>query len=86
MTRKITVELTEVEYKAMSIIANDPQEWLAIFTKNRAKKAIDEIAAQIVEEKLTNGEPIFGTKEDLVLAANIPTAKEVNEQNDHDNP
>lgn len=79
MSVDITITLTDVEYKALSMVAYDPQEWCENFAKNRCRKAIDAIAEEIVEEKLANGETIQGTKYDLVEQTDKPTAKETSD-------
>lgn len=74
--KSITIELTDVEYKAMTLIAYDPQEWVENFTKDRARKAINSVSEQIVEDKLEKGEVVQGTKEEIVWNTDLPTLKE----------
>ena len=76
MTQTITIKLTDAEYKAMSMIAYDPVEWIQNVSQNRARKAIDEVAGIIIDAKIENGESIQSTKEELVLNSTLPTAKE----------
>jgi hypothetical protein len=76
MTKIYTIELTEAENKALSIIALDQNEWIQNAVHERCRIAIDEIVNEEVQRKLTAGEPITGTKEDIVLAADVETAAE----------
>ncbi|MBS7703168.1 hypothetical protein [Chelatococcus asaccharovorans] len=64
-----TVNLTEAEAKALSAVALDPAAWIINAAKERARLAIDAIAAQEIDRRLASGEAIAGSKEDIVLAA-----------------
>ena len=79
MSVEIKITLSDIEYKALSMVAYDPQEWCENFAKNRCRKAIDAIAEEIVQEKLEAGETIQGTKYDLVEQTDKPTAKEASD-------
>lgn len=70
------VSLSSAEDKALKYVTSDPQGWIDNAVKNRCRIAIDEIASIEVERKLSLGESIQGTKEDIVLAALIPSAAE----------
>ncbi len=75
---KYTIELTEVEDKAMWSIANTPQDWIENVVKNRARKAINEIYKSEVE-RMTNDPDITiipADKNQVVLDADVPTWKE----------
>ena len=74
--KTITITLTDAEYKALQVIAISPEDWVDNLTKDRARIAIDEIVAGVVKTKLDNGEPIIGTREEIVLDADIETASE----------
>lgn len=76
MSKEITINLSDEEYKAMTIIAYDPIEWVQNVTQVRARAAIEEITNNIIQEKLENGEPIQGTKNEIFMNSEIPTAKE----------
>lgn len=69
-----TITLNEAEDKALSVIALSQQEWIENAVKSRCKSAIDEIASAEIERKLEAGEPINGSKEDIVMAADVKTA------------
>lgn len=75
--KDITVQLTDVEYYAMQLIAYSPEEWVDNAVKNRARIAIDEIVDDIIRQKLDDGEAVSGTKEEILLGSGLPTAKEV---------
>jgi hypothetical protein len=78
MAKTYTVTLSDAEDKALSVIALSQQDWIDNAVHNRCRIAIDEIVAKEVERKLAAGEPITGSKEDIVLAAQIETAAEHN--------
>lgn len=71
-----TIELTEAENKALGAVAYDQLEWIENAVKERCRIAIDEIVNQEVQRKLSLGEPITGSKDDIVLQADIKSAKE----------
>ena len=71
-----TVELTEAENKALGVVAYDQLEWITNAVKERCRIAIDEIVNLEVERITSKGGELKGTKEDIVLAAPIKSAKE----------
>lgn len=76
MTKQYTITLSDAEDKALSVVALDQNEWIQHVVHDRCRIAIEEIVAAEVQRKLASGEPITGTKEDIVLAADIQTAAE----------
>lgn len=72
--KKYTITLTDAEDKALSFVALDQNEWIQNAVHERCRVAIEEIVAQEVQRKLAAGEPIIGSKEDIVIAADIETA------------
>ena len=76
MTVKYTIKISDAEAKALSAVAIDPQEWIENFVKERCRVVIDEIVQEEVNRKLATGETISGSREDLVLAADVETATE----------
>jgi hypothetical protein len=72
--------LTEAQYKALSYIAYDPQEWIQNAIYERCRVAIEEIVLQEVERITSEGGTISGTKEDIVIAAEILSCKEREER------
>jgi hypothetical protein len=81
-----TITLTEAENKAMEYIATDVNDWITNAVINRARIAIDEIVALEVERITSQGGELSGTKEDIVLAAPIKSARERQEEFDSQNP
>lgn len=65
----ISIELTETELTALSVIALSPQEWAENAVKNRARIAIDEIVQMCVERCLLEQVAIPGSKEEIVELA-----------------
>ena len=78
MSKTYTITLTDAEDKALAFVAASQEEWITNVVKERCRLAIDEIVNFEVQRKFAAGEPITGTKEDVVLAANIETVAERN--------
>lgn len=70
------VNLTESQEKALRWVAVDPQDWIENFVFARCESAIDEIVNDEIKRKLSLGETISGSKDDIVMAANIQSAEE----------
>lgn len=71
-----TVTLSEAEEKAIRTVAISPQAWIDNAVHERCRIAIEEIVAVEVQRKLAAGESIIGSKDDIVMAAQIETAAE----------
>jgi hypothetical protein len=71
-----TITLSDAEDKALGYVALSQQDWIENAVKARCENAIQEIFQLEVERKIAAGESITGTKEDIVLAANIRSAAE----------
>ena len=82
--KKYTVTLTPSENKAMEHISYSVQDWVDNAVKNRARLAIDEIYNK--EAERMNADPsidsIPADKDQVVLDADIKTAKEISEEAD----
>jgi hypothetical protein len=74
MEYEYKITLNEAQNKAMAHIAYDVNEWIQNLVMARYNLAIDEIVNMEVQRKLAAGEPITGSKEDIVLAADIESA------------
>jgi len=70
------ITLSAAEDKALKSVALSAQEWIDNAVHERCRIAIEEIVAAEVQRKLAANEPITGTKEDIVMAANIESAAE----------
>lgn len=75
-----TITLTAAQDKALKHVAVDPQEWIENFVFARCENAINDIVNVEIQRKLSVGETISGSKEDIVLAANIETLAEIQER------
>lgn len=71
-----TITLSDAEDKALAYVAYSQQEWIDNAVHDRCRIAIDEIVNTEVQRKLAAGEPITGSKDDIVLAADIQSAAE----------
>lgn len=71
-----TITLSDAEDKALHIVAFSAQEWIDNAIHERCRLAIEEIVNAEIQRKLAANETISGSKEDIVLAANIESAAE----------
>jgi hypothetical protein len=75
MANTYTVELSDAEQKAMEYVAVDVNEWVQNVVHERARVAMDELAATHVTTELAAGNSVQGTKEELVMASDLPSAQ-----------
>jgi len=73
-----TITLSDAEDKALHVVALTAQEWIDNAVHERCRIAIEEIVNAEVQRKLAAGESITGSKDDIVMAANIESAAERN--------
>ena len=71
-----TITISDAEDKALQVVAMSAQDWIDNAVKVRCQNAIEEIVAAEVQRKLAAGEAITGSKEDIVIAANVESAAE----------
>jgi hypothetical protein len=76
MTETYTVELSDVEVKALHYVALDADLWIQNAIHERCRLAIEEMVADDIRTKLDAGLPISGTKDEMVLASTLPSAQE----------
>lgn len=73
-----TITLSNAENKALHVVALSAQDWIDNAVHERCRLAIEEIVNAEVQRKLAANEPITGSKDDIVMAANIESAAERN--------
>lgn len=71
-----TITLSDAENKALGFVAVSQQEWIDNVVHHRCSVAIEEIVAAEVQRLLAAGQPITGTKDDIVMNAPIKSAVE----------
>jgi hypothetical protein len=71
-----TIILSDAEDKALKTVAVSAQDWIDNAVHERCRIAIDEIVNAEVQRKLAAGESITGSKDDIVMAADIESAAE----------
>lgn len=76
MSKTYTIVLSDAEDKALGSVALSQDAWIQNVVKNRCRIAIEEIVAAEVERITSAGGTISGTKEDIVLAAQIQSGAE----------
>ena len=69
-----TITLSDAEDKALHVEALSAQDWIDNAVRVRCSISIEEIVAAEVQRKLAAGESITGSKDDIVLAADIESA------------
>jgi hypothetical protein len=80
MSQTYTITLKDAQDKALSVVAVSQQDWIENVVFERCRIAIDEIVNAEVQRKLAANEPITGSKDDIVMAADVETAAERNER------
>lgn len=80
MSKTYTITLSDAQDKALSVVALDQQDWIENAVFERCRIAIEEIVNAEVQRKLAAGETISGSKDDIVMAADVETAAERNER------
>lgn len=78
MSKTYTITLSEAQDKALSTVTLSQQDWIENAVFERCRLAIEDIVSVEIQRKLAAGETISGSKEDIVLAADIETAAEKN--------
>jgi len=71
-----TITLSEAEDKALGFVAFSQDAWIQNAVHERCRVAIEEIVNAEVQRLLSEGKPITGSKEDIVMAADIESAAE----------
>jgi len=71
-----TITLSDAEDKALKSVAVSAQDWIDNAVHERCRIAIDEIVAAEVQRITAVGGSISGSKDDIVMAANIESAAE----------
>ena len=71
-----TITLSDAEDKALGVVAISQEDWITGSVKERCRLAIEEIVGSEVQRKLAAGESITGSKDDIVMAANVESAAE----------
>lgn len=71
-----TITLSAAENKALGVVALSQEEWINNAVKERCRIAIEEIVNSEVQRLLGEGKPITGSKDDIVMAAQIKSLAE----------
>jgi hypothetical protein len=71
-----TITLSDAEDKALHVVALSAQDWIDNAVHERCRIAIDEIVNAEVQRLLAAGQPITGSKDDIVMAADVESAAE----------
>lgn len=80
MSQTFTIELSDIELKALNYVAYDANDWIQNAIHERCRLAIDELANDDVQHRLKNGLPIQGTREEIVLNSTLPSGKQRHEE------
>ncbi len=71
-----TITLSDAEDKALHSVAVSAQDWIDNLVHDRCRIAIEEIVASEVERITASGGTLSGSKDDIVLSAQVKTAAE----------
>lgn len=74
MSNIFTVELSDAEKKALEYVSVSANDWIQNAVHERCRLAIEEIVQEEIKRKLDAGEPIAGTKDEIVMASTLPSA------------
>lgn len=80
MTNIYTIELTDVEKKSLEYVAISADSWIQNAVHERCRLAMEELVAADIADKMAKGLPISGTKEEMVMASTLPSAKDRHEE------
>ena len=69
-----TDTLSDAEDKALKVVTLSAQEWINNAVHERCRLAIDDIVNAEVQRKLDAGESITGSKDDIVMEADVESA------------
>lgn len=72
-----TITLSDAEDKALAHVAVSQDNWIQNAIHHRCYVAMEEIVAAEVQRLLAAGQPITGTKDDIVMNAPIKSAAEI---------
>jgi hypothetical protein len=70
-----TVELSDSEQKAMEYVALDVNEWIQNAVHERARVAKIEMTTEHINTTLAAGGSVTGTQDEIVMLADLPSAK-----------
>lgn len=79
MENTFTVTLSDAELKALEFVALAADSWIQNAVHERCRLAIEEMVSQEVAAKLASGQPIAGSKDEIVLNSTLPSAKQRHE-------
>lgn len=69
-----TITLSAAEDKALGVVALSQDDWIQNAVHDRCRIAIEEIVNAEVQRLLAAGQPIIGSKDDIVNAAQVQSA------------
>jgi hypothetical protein len=76
-----TVTLSDPEQKAMEYVSTDVDFWIQNAVHERARLAMDEMAATHIKTELAAGNAVSGsTVEEIVMQSDLPSAQARNEE------
>lgn len=64
-----TVQVSDADDVAFSVIAADPNEWVQNVVRNRIEEAREEVVQKAIQKYLESGEQIPTSKDEIILDA-----------------
>ena len=71
-----TIVLSDAELKSLEYVAIDANSWIQNAIHERCRLAMEELVSDYIKQQLESGGSISGTKEEMVMASTLPSAKE----------
>ena len=79
---EFTISLSDIQYKSLAYAAYDPEEWIKNAVYERCRLAMEEIYTKELDKINSEGKEISGTKYDIIMNADIKSAKEQQDELD----
>lgn len=80
MNTEYIVSLTPAEVKALEFVSLTANDWIQNAVHERCRLAMEEMVSQEIALKMASGQPISGTRDEIVLASELPSAKQRHEE------
>lgn len=83
--KEIVIQLTEVQYKALSCEAISVEEYLQNYANARTQKAFENILRKEIDRRINEGIEIPKNKEEIVMSSGVKTLAEIESEQENNN-
>lgn len=80
--KTITIELTDVQYKALACEALSVEEYLQNYADARTQKAFDNVVRKEIERRINEGIAIPANKEEILMSSDVKTLADIEDESD----